>query len=32
MRSMPITLDEDCPELMPEQAFSMRRVNPKETH
>ena len=27
-RSMPITFDEDCPELTPEQAMRLRRVNP----
>ena len=30
MRDMPITPDEDCPELTPEQALSMRCVNPME--
>ena len=27
-RSMPITFDEDCPELTPEQVMRLRRVNP----
>lgn len=27
-RSMPITFDEDCPEVTPEQAERFRRVNP----
>ena len=27
-RSMPITFDEDCPELTPEQAMRLHRVNP----
>lgn len=27
-RSMPITFDEDCPEITPEQAVKFRRVNP----
>ena len=27
-RSMPITFDEDCPELTPEQTLRLRRVNP----
>jgi len=27
-RSMPITFDEDCPEVTPEQALKLRRVNP----
>ena len=27
-RSMPITFDEDCPEVTPEQAIKFRRVNP----
>ena len=27
-RSMPITFDEDCPELTPEQALRLRRVKP----
>lgn len=27
-RSMPITFDEDCPEITPEQALRLRRVNP----
>lgn len=27
-RTMPITFDEDCPEITPEQAMKFRRVNP----
>lgn len=27
-RSMPITFDEDCPEITPERAVKFRRVNP----
>ena len=27
-RTMPITFDEDCPEMTPEQAMKFRRVNP----
>ena len=27
-RSMPITFDEDCPEITPEQALRLHRVNP----
>ncbi|MCI8551965.1 MAG: hypothetical protein HFF56_03060 [Lawsonibacter sp.] len=27
-RAMPITFDEDCPEVTPEQAVRFRRVNP----
>ncbi len=27
-RSMPITFDEDCPEVTPEKAVHFRRVNP----
>jgi len=27
-RAMPITFDEDCPEITPEQAIKFRRVNP----
>ena len=27
-RSMPVTFDEDCPELTPELAVRFRRVNP----
>lgn len=27
-RTMPITFDEDCPEITPEQAVRFRRVNP----
>ena len=27
-RSMPITFDEDCPEVTPEQAIRFHRVNP----
>ena len=27
-RSMPITFDEDCPEITPERAIKFRRVNP----
>ncbi|NBI66459.1 hypothetical protein D1646_06450 [Pseudoflavonifractor sp. 60] len=27
-RAMPITFDEDCPEITPEQARRFRRVNP----
>lgn len=27
-RAMPITFDEDCPEITPERAIKFRRVNP----
>lgn len=27
-RKMPITFDEDCPEITPEKALKFRRVNP----
>ena len=27
-RKMPITFDEDCPEISPEKAIKFRRVNP----
>lgn len=27
-RAMPITFDEDCPEITPAQALKFRRVNP----
>ena len=27
-RTMPITFDEDCPEITPEQAVRFKRVNP----
>ena len=27
-RTMPITIDEDCPETTPERALKFRRVNP----
>lgn len=27
-RKMPITFDEDCPEISPQQAIKFRRVNP----
>lgn len=27
-RKMPITFDEDCPEVSPEKAIKFRRVNP----
>ena len=27
-RTMPITFDEDCPEITPERAMKFRRVNP----
>ena len=27
-RKMPITFDEDCPEVTPEKALKFRRVNP----
>ena len=27
-RSMPITFDEDCPEITPERALKFKRVNP----
>lgn len=27
-RSMPITFDEDCPEMTPERAIRFKRVNP----
>ena len=27
-RSVPIVFDEDCPEITPEQAMKLRRVNP----
>ena len=30
-RSMPITYDDDCPEVTPERARKFRRANPKET-
>ena len=30
-RNRPITFDEDCPEVTPEQAVRFRRVNPRNT-
>lgn len=30
-RNMPITFDEDCPELTPEKAIKFKRVNPPRT-
>ena len=30
-RTMPITFDENCPEITPEQAIKFKRVNPPRT-